>query len=87
MSVPVSIAFRLVPRTRGKGGDGQLALNDGTVELGEVAHSRDGHTVSSPNIEHLHPHEVPTALAEFLRILRPDGFLIVPVRIYSLYAL
>jgi SAM-dependent methyltransferase len=29
---------------------------------------------SSHNIEHLHTHEVPTALAEFKRILKPDGF-------------
>jgi predicted SAM-dependent methyltransferase len=32
---------------------------------------------SSHNIEHLYPHEVPTALAEFKRVLKPDGFLIV----------
>jgi SAM-dependent methyltransferase len=32
---------------------------------------------SSHNIEHLYPHEVPTALAEFLRVLKPDGFLII----------
>lgn len=32
---------------------------------------------SSHNIEHLHPHEVPSALSEFLRVLRPDGFLVI----------
>lgn len=32
---------------------------------------------SSHNIEHLYPHEVPVALAEFLRVLRPDGFAII----------
>jgi len=32
---------------------------------------------SSHNIEHLHPHEVPLALKEFLRVLRPKGFLVV----------
>ena len=32
---------------------------------------------SSHNIEHLYPHEVPIALAEFLRVLKPDGFLVV----------
>lgn len=32
---------------------------------------------SSHNIEHLYPHEVPVALAEFLRVLKPDGFLVV----------
>lgn len=32
---------------------------------------------SSHNIEHLYPHEVPLALKEFLRVLKPDGFLVV----------
>ena len=32
---------------------------------------------SSHNIEHLYPHEVPLALSEFKRVLRPDGFLLV----------
>ncbi|WP_153101421.1 class I SAM-dependent methyltransferase [Paraburkholderia hayleyella] len=32
---------------------------------------------SSHNIEHLYPHEVPLALAEFLRVLKPDGFAII----------
>jgi SAM-dependent methyltransferase len=32
---------------------------------------------SSHNIEHLHAHEVPLALAEFRRVLRPDGFLVI----------
>jgi ubiquinone/menaquinone biosynthesis C-methylase UbiE len=32
---------------------------------------------SSHNIEHLYPHEVPAALAEFKRVLKPDGFLIL----------
>ena len=32
---------------------------------------------SSHNIEHLYPHEVPLALAEFLRVLNDDGFLVV----------
>jgi len=32
---------------------------------------------SSHNIEHLYPHEVPKALAEFRRILKPDGFVII----------
>jgi len=29
---------------------------------------------SSHNIERLHPHEVPLALAEFRRVLAPSGF-------------
>ncbi len=32
---------------------------------------------SSHNIEHLYPHEVPVALAEFLRVLKDDGFTVI----------
>jgi SAM-dependent methyltransferase len=32
---------------------------------------------SAHNIEHLYPHEVPVALREFLRVLRPDGFVLI----------
>jgi ubiquinone/menaquinone biosynthesis C-methylase UbiE len=32
---------------------------------------------SSHNIEHLYPHEVPQALSEFLRVLKPDGFAVI----------
>lgn len=32
---------------------------------------------SSHNIEHLYPHEVPVALAEFVRVLKPDGFAVI----------
>ena len=32
---------------------------------------------SSHNIEHLYPHEVPVALGEFLRVLKPDGFAVI----------
>jgi predicted SAM-dependent methyltransferase len=32
---------------------------------------------SSHNIEHLYPHEVPLALAEFRRVLKPGGFVVV----------
>lgn len=32
---------------------------------------------SSHNIEHLYPHEVPVALKEFLRVLKPDGFAVI----------
>jgi len=32
---------------------------------------------SSHNIEHLYPHELPVALKEFLRVLKPDGFLVL----------
>lgn len=32
---------------------------------------------SAHNIEHVYPHEVPIALSEFHRVLKPDGFLVV----------
>lgn len=32
---------------------------------------------SSHNIEHLYPHEVPVALAEFRRVLKADGFAVI----------
>jgi len=32
---------------------------------------------SSHNIEHLYPHEVPLALAEFKRVLKPEGFVVI----------
>jgi SAM-dependent methyltransferase len=32
---------------------------------------------SSHNIEHLYPHEVPVALAEFNRVLKDDGFVVI----------
>ena len=32
---------------------------------------------SSHNIEHLFPHEVPTALTEFYRVLKPTGFVVI----------
>lgn len=32
---------------------------------------------SSHNLEHVFPHEVPVVLAEFLRVLKPDGFVVL----------
>ena len=32
---------------------------------------------SSHNIEHLYPHDVPVALAEFMRVLKPTGFVVI----------
>lgn len=32
---------------------------------------------SSHNLEHLYPHEVPVALGEFVRVLRPDGYALI----------
>lgn len=38
--------------------------------------SMDG-LFSSHNIEHLYPHDVPVALAEFRRVLAPDGYAVI----------
>jgi hypothetical protein len=38
--------------------------------------SMDG-LFSSHNIEHLYPFEVPTALGEFARVLKPEGFAVI----------
>jgi len=32
---------------------------------------------SSHNIEHLYPHDVPVALSEFLRVLKPSGYAVI----------
>lgn len=43
----------------------------------EVASASVDAVFSSHNIEHLYPHEVPVALAEFKRVLKDDGFVII----------
>src|SRR5690606_4868706 len=43
------------------------ALPDGSVDA----------IFSSHNIEHLYAHEVPQALQEFLRVLKPEGFAVI----------
>jgi SAM-dependent methyltransferase len=43
------------------------AVGSGTVDAVWSAH----------NVEHLYPHEVPLALAEFRRVLRPGGFVLL----------
>ncbi len=47
------------------------------TDMSAVANASVDAIFSSHNIEHLYPHEVPVALAEFLRVLKPDGFLVV----------
>jgi predicted SAM-dependent methyltransferase len=47
------------------------------VDLSAVESDSVDAIYSSHNIEHLYPHEVPLALAEFLRVLKPDGFFVV----------
>jgi SAM-dependent methyltransferase len=47
------------------------------LDMPAVASASVDAVFSSHNIEHLYPHEVPVALKEFLRVLRPDGLLVV----------
>ena len=47
------------------------------TDMGAVASQSVDALFSSHNIEHLYAHEVPLALAEFSRVLRPDGFVVI----------
>lgn len=47
------------------------------TDMSAVASGSVDAIFSSHNIEHLYPHEVPLALAEFLRVLRDDGFAVI----------
>ncbi|MDZ5603478.1 methyltransferase domain-containing protein [Pseudomonas sp. RP23018S] len=47
------------------------------TDMSRVADASVDALFSSHNIEHLYPHEVPVALAEFRRVLKPGGFVII----------
>ncbi len=47
------------------------------TDMSAVASGSVDAIFSSHNIEHLYPHEVPIALAEFKRVLRSDGFVVI----------
>lgn len=47
------------------------------TDMSAVADESMDALFSSHNIEHLYPHEVPIALKEFLRVLKPDGFAVI----------
>jgi hypothetical protein len=47
------------------------------TDMGAVDTGSAGAVFSSHNVEHLYPHEVPVALAEFKRVLSPDGFAVI----------
>lgn len=47
------------------------------TDMSAVADASVDAIFSSHNIEHLYPHEVPLALKEFLRVLKPDGFAVI----------
>lgn len=46
------------------------------TDLSQIPSSSIDAVWSSHNLEHLHAFEVPTALAELQRVLKPDGFLL-----------
>jgi ubiquinone/menaquinone biosynthesis C-methylase UbiE len=47
------------------------------IDMGAVDNACVDALYSSHNIEHLYPHEVPLALAEFKRVLKPSGFALI----------
>ena len=47
------------------------------TDMSRIADGSIDAIYSSHNIEHLYPHEVPVALEEFKRVLRPDGFVVI----------
>ncbi len=47
------------------------------LDMSAVADASVDAIYSSHNIEHLYAHEVPVALKEFLRVLKPEGFLVL----------
>jgi hypothetical protein len=47
------------------------------TDMAAVADASVGAIFSAHNLEHLYPHEVPLAIAEFLRVLTADGFAII----------
>ncbi|MEA1647581.1 methyltransferase domain-containing protein [Nitrospirillum sp. BR 11164] len=47
------------------------------TDLSMVADGSVDAVWSSHNVEHLHAHQVPVALAEFRRVLKPDGFVLI----------
>ena len=49
------------------------------TDMSTVATASVDAVFSSHNIEHLYPHEVPVALAEFLRVLKDGGLPSSPV--------
>src|SRR5260370_2588749 len=48
-----------------------------TTDMSMVASESVDAVFSSHNIEHLCAHEVPLALREFIRVLKPDGFAVL----------
>ena len=63
----------------------RLDINPGTnpdivasiTDMPVVASGSFDAVYSSHNLEHLAPHELPTALGEFYRVLKPEGFALI----------
>jgi predicted SAM-dependent methyltransferase len=55
----------------------QPDLVGSVTDMSSVSSESVDAVFSSHNIEHLYPHEVPVALSEFLRVLKPDGFAVI----------
>lgn len=49
------------------------------LDMKNVASSSVDAVFSSHSLEHLYAHEVPSALKEFFRVLKPDGFAVITV--------
>ena len=47
------------------------------LDMSAVANESVDAIYSAHTIEHLYPSEIPAAMAEFLRVLRPDGFAVI----------
>lgn len=47
------------------------------TDMSAVADQSVDAIFSSHNLEHLYPHEAPVAVSEFLRVLKPDGMLVL----------
>lgn len=47
------------------------------TDMGAVSDASVDAIFSSHNIEHLYVHEVPVALGEFLRVLKPEGIVVI----------
>jgi len=47
------------------------------IDMSEIDSDSYDAVYSAHNIEHVYPHQVPQVLAEFLRVLRPSGFLVI----------
>ncbi len=46
-------------------------------DMSQVASASVDAVYSAHNLEHIYPHEVPVALAEFHRVLKPDGVVVL----------